>query len=165
MYADTAIHRAERACLNGDSKTARRWLDSFRDDSSATSTARINRVLNALETWISRLDGLEVNVDATVACLTSHHRVGREAADIGDIEVYVAMDVLVSARRQAEARALLNRYVMEYRRSRCPLARPLQEIAFTVDWDGDPTFTPATLTRRAQRRSAETLAVFAATPA
>jgi hypothetical protein len=107
-----------------------------------------------LEIWISRLEGLPVKADALVLALTSHHRVDREPADIGDIELYVAMDLLVADGRQAEARALLDRYVRDYRRSHCPLARPLQEIAFQVGWDGDPAFTPAMLAKRMQQRRA-----------
>jgi hypothetical protein len=151
MYADIAFQRAERACLSGDRRTARRWIDAIRNDCGIAPTVRISRSLRLLEIWISKLDGSVLNVDATVDALTSHHRAQFEYNDIGDIEIYVAMDLLVAVGREEEARALLDRYTADYRRSRCPLARPLQEIALRVDWQGDLMFTPATRTRRVQQ--------------
>jgi hypothetical protein len=157
MYADIAFQRAERACLTGDPRAARRWLDAMRDDCGSAPTARVSRGLKLLEIWISRLEGLPMNVHATVDALTSHHRAHFEHNDVGDIETYVAMELLLSDGRATEARTLLDRYIKGYRRSRCPLARPLQEIALRVDWQGDLLLTPATRDRLIQRRDASEL--------
>jgi hypothetical protein len=154
MYADDAVTRAERACQRGDSQSARKFVESARAACGELRAARLTRYLQALDFWIAHLDGLNVDIDEAVLCLTSHQCLNSEGGSIADVEILVAMKLLAAANRSTEARELLDRYVADYRRRvRAPLERALQELAFDLGWIGDSALIPATRQKRAQSQA------------